>query len=127
MALFIPRWQGSRVAEHRCVQWLSRCTKAKDGTEREGAKARSTMPHATLNSSHRQSALAAETFEPFNPRAYLNEYYRHLDEANPRMFTELDTARVLEFGGGPTIYQLISAAKYPASIDFSDYLDANLN
>ncbi len=96
------------------------------------------MPHVTLNSSQRQSALAAETFGPFNPRAYLNEYYRHLgeenrellhflDEAYARMFTELDTARMLEFGGGPTIYQLISAAKYPVSIDFSDYLDANLN
>ena len=96
------------------------------------------MPHGTLNTSQRQSALAAETFEPFEPQAYLNEYYSRLgeenrellhflDEAYAQMFAELDMARILEFGGGPTIYQLISAAKYPVSVDFSDYLDANLD
>ena len=34
--------------------------------------------------------------------------------------------KVLELGGGPTIYQVISLVKYPVSIDFSDFLDLNL-
>ncbi len=68
----------------------------------------------------------------------MQEYYSHigtenrallhfLDEAYARIFTEISAARMLEFGGGPTIYQLISAAKYAVSIDFSEYLGANLN
>jgi NNMT/PNMT/TEMT family len=96
------------------------------------------MPHETHSTYQLQSALTTETFVPFDPRSYLKEYYSHLgeenrellhflDEAYERIFTHLDMARVLEFGGGPTIYQLISAAKYPVSIDFSDYLDANLS
>jgi len=76
-------------------------------------------------------------YTPFNPRAYLQEYYVELgteniellnffDQAYSHIFSEIKRARVLEFGGGPTIYQLISAAKYPVSIDFSDYLSVNL-
>jgi len=101
------------------------------------AQAQSRMKALTLNAHQAQIALVADTFEPFDPRAYLKEYYSHLgyenqellrflDEAYKTIFAELDTARVLEFGGGPTIYQLISAARYPVSIDFSDYLDTNL-
>jgi len=78
-----------------------------------------------------------DAFKPFDPKAYLREYYSYLGEENrallrflsqayQRIFSEIDTASVLEFGGGPTIYQLISAAQYPVSIDFSDYLDQNL-
>jgi len=96
------------------------------------------MSYITRNTCHAQAAPVADTFAPFDPRAYLKEYYSHLGEENQellhfiddvyrRIFVELDAARLLEFGGGPTIYQLISAAKYPVSIDFSDYLDANLN
>jgi len=97
-----------------------------------------TMSHLTLNMHDEQATLLADPFEPFDPRAYLNEYYSRLGEENQellhfledvyrRIFVELPAARLLEFGGGPTIYQLISAAKYPVSIDFSDYLDANLH
>jgi len=104
----------------------------------EGANAQTTMPHHTDSTYHVQSALVTETFEPFDPRAYVKEYYSHLGpenrellhflhEAYERIFAHLDRAHVLEFGGGPTIYQLISAAKYPVSIDFSDYLETNLN
>ena len=82
--------------------------------------------------------LVTDTFVPFNPKAYLMEYYYHLGEENKellhfhddvysRIFNETKRACILEFGGGPTIYQLISAAKYPVSIDFSDYLDVNLD
>ncbi len=103
----------------------------------EGAQARSYMQSATFNSYYAHTALVDSAFAPFDPRAYLNEYYSHvgnenqsllrfLDEAYTRIFTEIDAAKILEFGGGPTIYQLISAARYPVSIDFSEYLDANL-
>lgn len=96
------------------------------------------MQPAILNAYHAHTPLASDTFVPFDPRAYLREYYSHvgnenqallrfLDEAYAHIFTEISAARMLEFGGGPTIYQLISAAKYAVSIDFSEYLDANLN
>src|SRR5690242_2887970 len=81
--------------------------------------------------------LSGDTFEPFNAQAYLQEYYSHLGEENRALlhflheaytciFAETDSARILEFGGGPTLYQLISASKYSVIIDFSDYLDENL-
>jgi hypothetical protein len=108
------------------------------GRKLKGAKARSNMQSATLNAYHAHTPRASDTFVPFDPRAYLKEYYSHLgnenrallhflDESYARIFTEISAARMLEFGGGPTIYQLISAAKYAVSIDFSEYLDANLN
>jgi hypothetical protein len=95
------------------------------------------MTSITVQPIHMSPALVGDTFEPFNPQAYLQEYYRHLGEENRALlhflndayaciFIEKSSARILEFGGGPTIYQLISAAKYAVSIDFSDYLDANL-
>ena len=88
--------------------------------------------------SHAASApLSPSSLASFDPKAYLREYYSRLGEENKALlhfhckayaciFGEVDTARMLEFGGGPTIYQLISAAKYPVAIDFSDYLDVNL-
>jgi len=95
------------------------------------------MLHHTYSPYQVPSVLATEPFVPFDPVAYLNEYYSHLGpenqellhflhEAYARIFAQLAMARVLEFGGGPTIYQLISAAQYPVSIDFSDYLAVNL-
>ena len=79
-----------------------------------------------------------DEYAPFDPKQYLDEYYTQLGPENRELlnfnhlaylciFSELRTARMLELGGGPTIYQLISAARYPIAIDFSDYLDANLN
>ena len=95
------------------------------------------MRSITLDPIRVSPALSGDAFEPFNPQAYLQEYYSHLGEENRALlhflheayaciFTETDSARILEFGGGPTLYQLISAAKYPVAIDFSDYLDENL-
>src|SRR6266508_2879876 len=95
------------------------------------------MTSITLDPIRVSPALSGDAFEPFNPQAYLQEYYSHLGEENRALlhflheayaciFTETDVARILEFGGGPTLYQLISAAKYPVAIDFSDYLDENL-
>ncbi len=77
-------------------------------------------------------------FHAFNPKAYLHEYYRFVGKENREIlnfhikaysliFTKLKRAEVLEFGGGPTIYQLIYLAKFPVEIDFSDYLDKNLD
>jgi len=96
------------------------------------------MTYITLNPSLLSLSLSGDAFDPFNPQAYLREYYSHLGEENRALlhflneayaciFTEKDTARILEFGGGPTLYQIISAAKYPVAIDFSDYLDGNLH
>ena len=34
---------------------------------------------------------------------------------------------LLEFGGGPTIYPLISAAKYVDNITFAEYAETNRN
>ena len=34
---------------------------------------------------------------------------------------------LLEFGGGPTVYTLISAAKYVDSITFAEYAETNRN
>jgi hypothetical protein len=95
------------------------------------------MNHSAFDMDQAHEPLSEDAFRPFDPKAYLSEYYSYigeenrallhfLNEAYNRIFSEIDTARILEFGGGPTIYQLISAARYPVSIDFSDYLDENL-
>ena len=36
-----------------------------------------------------------------------------------------DCISLLEFGGGPTVYSLISAAKYVESITFAEYAETN--
>lgn len=80
---------------------------------------------------------AATTFAQFHAQMYLREYYscvgaenrallEFLQRAYAAIFARLGPARLLEFGGGPTIYQLISAAHFPVTIDFGDYLDENL-
>lgn len=80
---------------------------------------------------------AVTTFAQFHAHMYLCEYYSHvgaenrallefLQRAYATIFAHLRAARLLEFGGGPTIYQLISASHYPVTIDFSDYLGENL-
>jgi hypothetical protein len=70
----------------------------------------------------------------FDPHAYLNEYYADLGPENlallrffAQVYQDLPEGGVLlDFGGGPTIYPLISAVTRVAEIHFSDYLDANL-
>src|SRR5689334_2040520 len=70
-------------------------------------------------------------FASFSPAAYLQEYYDHIGPENDellRFFAEAfklvpPETVMLEFGGGPTIYQLISAAVKVSTIDFTDYLD----
>lgn len=80
------------------------------------------------------------TFDRFPPRRYLTEYYGKVGEkigfendALLRFFAETygtiripRNAKVLEFGGGPTIYSLISAAPHVGEIHFSDHLHGNI-
>lgn len=71
----------------------------------------------------------------FNPTNYLNEYYSEVEDENQRLLTffakvykkyETDSLDVVEIGGGPTIYQLISLAVPAKKILFTDYVEANL-
>lgn len=75
-----------------------------------------------------------ESFTEFSPEEYSVYYYSHLSKENAEILGFLNYAfdlipegmLMLEFGGGPTIYQLISAAKKVKEIYFSDYLESNL-
>lgn len=70
----------------------------------------------------------------FDPNAYLDEYYGDIGSENLELLRFLAEAYqdvtpgsvMLDFGGGPTIYPLISAVHQVAEIHFSDYLEANL-
>jgi hypothetical protein len=82
------------------------------------------------------SAIACDgqDWSQFEPRAYLHEYYSDLGAENIallRFFAESygelpSGGLLLDFGGGPTIYPLISATTCVAEIHFSDYLESNL-
>ena len=70
----------------------------------------------------------------FDPRDYLREYYADVGPENTALlrflaevYRELPPGGcMLDFGGGPTVYQLISAAARVSEIHFSDYLAQNL-
>ena len=70
----------------------------------------------------------------FNPAEYLNEYYRSVQYENDqllRFFARAsklvpDRSTFLEYGGGPTIYQLVSFAPRVSSICFTDYIEKNI-
>jgi hypothetical protein len=72
-------------------------------------------------------------YEAFSPLDYLHSYYGQLDsEADGLLnflveqFEHIETgAKVLEFGGGPTLIGLIPAARKAASIHFCDYVVEN--
>ncbi|MBI2008160.1 methyltransferase domain-containing protein [Candidatus Amesbacteria bacterium] len=76
-------------------------------------------------------------FSQFKPGLYLREYYNHVGRENREIlnflhraylniFSQISNASVLELGGGPTVYQLISLAKYSVSINFTDFSASNL-
>ncbi len=81
-----------------------------------------------------RSALARD-WTSFDPNAYLDEYYADVGPENVALLRFLNEAyrqmpsggTLLDFGGGPTIYPLISAAPRFDEIHFSDYLQANLD
>lgn len=70
----------------------------------------------------------------FEPRSYLNEYYGDIGPENlalmgffTRAFRVIPVGgTMLEFGGGPTVYSLITAASQVDEIHFCDYLESNL-
>jgi hypothetical protein len=79
--------------------------------------------------------VQTEPYSQFDPREYLTEYYVGLSRENDfllRFYHETYSAlpnglRLLEVGGGPTIYQTLSASRRAREIVFADYLDATLN
>jgi hypothetical protein len=78
--------------------------------------------------------LIEDGFANFSPAAYLAEYYSTVGPENDallRFFAAVHRGvpaggRMLEFGCGPTIYQLISPAAAYRSIDVADHVDDNL-
>lgn len=72
-------------------------------------------------------------YETFKPDAYLDEYYRTVAHDALEMLRFLVAgfrdaapgARVLDFGGGPTIFTAIAAARRAGEIHLSDYSAAN--
>ena len=74
-------------------------------------------------------------FDTFDPRGYLREYYMTIDHENDqllRFFSECyrdinPRSTLLEFGSGPTLYSLITAAAKVDTIHVSDRLDRNLH
>ncbi len=79
--------------------------------------------------------MSHNEYENFDPLAYLTEYYQNIGEENAFLLQQLahayrefkdDSLSILEVGGGPTIYQLISAAPKAKIIHFTDYSQANL-
>jgi len=79
--------------------------------------------------------VETEPYSRFDPREYLTEYYVGLSRENDfllRFYHETYSALpsglvLLEVGGGPTIYQLLSASRRAKEIVFADYLDSTLN
>jgi SAM-dependent methyltransferase len=72
-------------------------------------------------------------YSTFEPEAYLNEYYRTIAHDTLALLRFMvaafrdapASARVLDFGGGPTLYTAIVAAGRAAEIHLSDYSAAN--
>jgi phenylethanolamine N-methyltransferase len=84
----------------------------------------------SLNSSEE----VEKDFGNFSPSVYLKEYYSEIQKEDEHHLNWLAKAyadvtgdlTLLEFGGGPTLYQLMSAAAKVKEIHFSDYLESNL-
>ena len=76
-----------------------------------------------------------EYFDHFKPKTYLSYYYKaeggkleYFNEFALRGFHEFwskqlasKNLRVLEFGGGPSIFDLVAAAPYAVEIIFAEY------
>ena len=75
-----------------------------------------------------------QDFGSFTPEEYLSEYYHSVFSENDKLLRFFSraahainkNATLLEYGGGPTIYQLISFAPKVKSIHFTDYIHDNL-
>ncbi len=81
------------------------------------------------------TSMLTNDWTEFDPRAYLEEYYADIGAENEALlkffvhaFEDVPSnGTLLDFGGGPTIYPLIAAAKKVKEIHFSDYLESNLS
>lgn len=79
------------------------------------------------------SDQVVHNFSLFSPADYLKEYYSEIGTENAFLLDFLHAvhsvrepaARMLEIGGGPTVYQLISACRRTEEIVFSEYLPQN--
>jgi hypothetical protein len=75
-----------------------------------------------------------DQFSVFEPAEYLREYYSAMIPENQKILTWLHKVysrfpkidRMLEIGGGATVYQLISAVTKVEHVSFTDLLDSNL-
>lgn len=65
--------------------------------------------------------VSDEEYQAFDLRCYHEFYHKH------RSSFDTETTRLLEFGGGPCIYSLISAAPHVKEIVFSEYLESCRN
>ena len=80
----------------------------------------------------RESAVVKD-YSNFCPRKYYLEYYANVGAENRFLLDFFHNAykrissdtRVLEFGGGPTVYQILSAARRVKQIVFADFLEVN--
>jgi hypothetical protein len=78
--------------------------------------------------------MTGNAFADYRALGYLRQYFEIVDGENSELLAFHARAqsmipaggRMLEFGGGPTIYQLISAAGRRREIHFVDYLEDNL-
>lgn len=78
--------------------------------------------------------MLLESYKTFEPANYLQEYYASVDMENRSLlsfFAEAykgidSNAIMLEFGGGPSLYSLITAASKVKEIHFSDFLKCNI-
>src|SRR3989338_6776464 len=78
----------------------------------------------------------ASDYSMFSPAQYLEAFYGETDEGAEGSFLMKffhdaylalpDNLNILEVGGGPTIYQLISASSKAKEIIFSEYADENI-
>ncbi len=72
-------------------------------------------------------------YASFDPKQYIREYYSTLGSENAfllefhhRVHSTLKTGgRLLEFGGGPSVYQILSASRVMREIVFAEYLACN--
>ncbi|CAF0844678.1 unnamed protein product [Adineta steineri] len=81
-----------------------------------------------------KSEQIEKDFRYFSPSVYLADYYSEIQTEHQHHLRCLAKAyaditgdlTLLEFSGGPTLYQLMSAAAKVKEIHFSDYLASNL-
>ena len=66
----------------------------------------------------KDGVVSDEEYQTFNLCCY-HEFYRKYGSD-----LDVESARVLEFGGGPCIFPLISAASHVKEIVFSEYLES---